>query len=145
MFKSPNAFDCNRQAHMRASLLIIPFALAACASQAPLSEGEQRINELAKERSRGERFPVLRPLPSRREALGQGEKGNTRQELAIAAVPLKALTASMGEGPGEEPLEDVAAELRSLVAELRRGKAADPVVDIEALAFPTPPPLDPEG
>jgi hypothetical protein len=142
MFKSLNASDCNRQEQMRATWFMFPFALAACASQEPISESEQRINALASERRGEERFPVLRPLPNRKEALGQGETGDTRQELTDAAVPLRALTGEASAAPAEPSLGEVAAELRAMVAALRDQQDTPPPADIEALGFPTPPPLE---
>jgi hypothetical protein len=127
---------------MRRLFLIFPFALAACASE-PLSEGQILINERAKLRAKEEKFPVLRPLPGRREALGEGLPGNPRQELAEIARDLQLLTEEAAAAPGGSETEAVAAELKALVAELQNGRRArGPEVDIEALGFPTPPPLD---
>ncbi|MCQ8185265.1 hypothetical protein NOG11_07650 [Parvularcula sp. BGMRC 0090] len=121
--------------------MIFPFALAACATE-PLSEGQVLINERAKMRAKDEKFPVLRPLPGR-EALGEGLPGNPRQELAETALAMRLLTEQAAEAPNGSDIDAVAGELRALVAELQRGSTVrGPEVDVEALGFPTPPPLN---
>ncbi|NNU16553.1 hypothetical protein HK107_09495 [Parvularcula sp. ZS-1/3] len=124
-------------------IVVSALALAACASSQPVSEGQAQIDARAAELQKYEKFPVLGPLPSRKDVMGDGIPESAGSELRSAASELVSLRNAAGERRGELTTDETVAELRSMVAMLREGRQpAPPEVDVEALAFPTPPPLD---
>lgn len=129
---------------IRASFIVISaLALAACATSQPVSEGQAKIDARAAELRKNEKFPVLGPLPSKKDVVGEGIPKSTGSELRNAASELISLRNAAGDSDGELTTDETVAELRSMVAMLREGRQpAPPEVDVEALAFPTPPPLD---
>jgi len=126
------------------SLAMTALLLGACASGPELSEGEQQINQAAKERRKEERFPVLSPLPRDEVLREQATPDADAGELIAAAMDLSGVRASAAAPPPPQNLQTVVDELRAEVARLRAeaGRQPEPPIDVQALEFPTPPPRD---
>lgn len=127
--------------------LVFTFAIAAilssCASQETPSEAELRISAIADESSRRAPFPVLGPLPSAEEVVGEGIPVETAMELRSAASELANLRDTTAIPRSSLSTEATVMELRAMVAELQSGQTPSrPAVDVSALDFPTPPPLN---
>jgi len=128
---------------MRSHLLVMILALTACASsQEGISQSELELVALADEKAKGARYPVLGALPG--GAPGPEdfppEIGPELRQRASELVSLSASTSDVG-----DPLttEATVAELLLLVDDLQQGRTATaPIVDLQALDFPTPPPLN---
>lgn len=126
-----------------AAALSLVLALSACASSDDVGEGERRINELARERRGEERFPILTPLPSSSEVVGEGIPQAVGEGLLASASQLAEAQQAARESTGELSTEAVAAELRGLVEGLRDDPGVEPLaIDRESLGFPTPPPAE---
>ena len=118
-------------------------ALVACASGPQISEAERAINAIANESSADAPFPILGPLPSRAEVVGEGIPRSTATELREASAVLVSLGQSSSAPRPSLSTEDTVIELKALIDRLRADpNPARPVVDVRALGFPTPPPLD---
>lgn len=127
----------------RTLFLLVIGALAACASQEPITEAEARFAELAKERRQDERYPVLAPLPGEAAVVGEGIPGSRAGELRGAASEFDALRGRTGLSDDPLSANEIAAELQAMVARLQAQETTTrPEVDVEALSFPTPPPLN---
>lgn len=119
------------------------FALVACASGPQISDAEREINAIANESSASAPFPILGPLPSRADVIGEGIPQSTATELREASAVLVRLGQSSTVPRPSLSTEDTVVELKALIDQLRANpNPAPPVVDVQALGFPTPPPLD---
>lgn len=118
--------------------------LSACATQRQVSAEEAIINDIAREKAKTSRFPILVPLPSAGEVVGEGIPAETATDLKGAASELGGFKQIAAAAPDDLETEATVAELRAMIASLRAGRTAAPLrVDVEALGFPTPPPLEP--
>jgi hypothetical protein len=125
-----------------ALVLLIALGSASCQTQPTRSAGEMRIEEVARERRKGERFPVLTRLPSEAAVIGEVIPEGTGPALIQAAESVTEARelAEASLQPDDE--EAVAAELRALVQRVQRPWREEPSATREDLGFPVPPPLD---
>ncbi|MEM1380110.1 MAG: hypothetical protein AAGH41_05730 [Pseudomonadota bacterium] len=145
MVKRPNRIDCNWHKHMvRALFCSAAFLTLGCASQAPeMTEADRRFQRLAAEKSRGAPFPVLGVLTAPDDLGDKGLPPGTGDDIrALAAVlaGLNAETEPTGPGLDEDP---TVVELQALIRQVQgTAPRLKPRVDVEALDFPTPPPVE---
>lgn len=144
MVKRPNRDDCNWHKHMvRAFFCSAAFLTLGCASQAPeVTEAERRFQRLAAEKSRGAPFPVLGELTAPEDLGDKGLPLGTGDDVRALAAELAGL---MAETERTAPSLDDDPTVRELQVLIRQVQATaprlKPRVDVEALDFPTPPPV----
>ncbi|MEM1409872.1 MAG: hypothetical protein AAGG79_03900 [Pseudomonadota bacterium] len=125
--------------------ILITLAAASClGGRSGLSDQEIAILDLAKEKTKGARYPILGQLPGEAEVVGSGVDADPAA-LRRDVEALQGLVPG-DDGSGQAPeTRATVVELQAMVEQLQRGRLGRPSSDVlekaAAIDFPKPPPL----